>query len=153
MNDTPGMCGLQGQRDLPTYIERLRHRQRSAREPFRQSLARNQLHCEERQGASVVSSIRSGFSMPESVDQMVTGFEQMIRDAQELLAKLTDEDLARKKRFRIGDKTLANLSKRGFLRTVMLNHAYHHRGQLSVYLRLLNVPVPPIYGPMADEGL
>ena len=38
------------------------------------------------------------------------------------------------------------------LRTVMLNHSYHHRGQLSVYLRLLDVPVPPIYGPTADES-
>ena len=37
------------------------------------------------------------------------------------------------------------------LRTLMLNHSYHHRGQLAVYLRLLHVPVPPIYGPTADE--
>jgi uncharacterized damage-inducible protein DinB len=40
----------------------------------------------------------------------------------------------------------------GFLRAIMLNHWYHHRGQLSVYLRLLDVPVPSIYGPSADEN-
>ena len=39
-----------------------------------------------------------------------------------------------------------------FLRSIMLNHVYHHRGQLSVYLRLLDVPVPSIYGPSADEN-
>ena len=38
------------------------------------------------------------------------------------------------------------------IRTLMFNHWYHHRGQLSVYLRLLNVPVPSIYGPSADES-
>jgi uncharacterized damage-inducible protein DinB len=40
----------------------------------------------------------------------------------------------------------------GFLRSVLLNHVYHHRGQLSVYLRMLEVPVPSIYGPSADEN-
>jgi uncharacterized damage-inducible protein DinB len=40
----------------------------------------------------------------------------------------------------------------GFVRTVILNHHYHHRGQLSVYLRLLDIPVPMIYGPTADEN-
>jgi hypothetical protein len=38
------------------------------------------------------------------------------------------------------------------VRTVLLNHTYHHRGQLSVYLRLLDIPVPAIYGPSADEA-
>jgi uncharacterized damage-inducible protein DinB len=38
------------------------------------------------------------------------------------------------------------------VRTLMLNHWYHHRGQLTVYLRLLDVPVPSIYGPTADES-
>ena len=39
-----------------------------------------------------------------------------------------------------------------FVRTVMLNHWYHHRGQLLVYLRLLDLPVPSVYGPTADEN-
>lgn len=38
------------------------------------------------------------------------------------------------------------------LRSIMLNHYYHHRGQLVVYLRLLNVPIPSVYGPTADEN-
>ncbi|HZE71155.1 MAG TPA: DinB family protein [Pyrinomonadaceae bacterium] len=44
------------------------------------------------------------------------------------------------------------MSRAELLRTVMLNHWYHHRGQLSVYLRLLDVPVPVIYGRSADEN-
>jgi uncharacterized damage-inducible protein DinB len=39
-----------------------------------------------------------------------------------------------------------------FLRSILMNHTYHHRGQLSVYLRVLDVPVPSIYGPSADEN-
>ena len=39
-----------------------------------------------------------------------------------------------------------------FLRMFLLNHMYHHRGQLSVYLRLLDVPVPSVYGPTADDN-
>ena len=44
------------------------------------------------------------------------------------------------------------LPKGILIRSLALNHLYHHRGQLSVYLRLLNVPVPAIYGPSADEN-
>ena len=44
------------------------------------------------------------------------------------------------------------MPKGALVRSVALNHLYHHRGQLSVYLRLLDVPVPSIYGPSADEG-
>jgi uncharacterized damage-inducible protein DinB len=49
-------------------------------------------------------------------------------------------------------KVLLALPRIGVVRSIMLNHWYHHRGQLSVYLRLLNVPVPSIYGPSADEN-
>ena len=51
-----------------------------------------------------------------------------------------------------GGKTLMSMPKAGLLRALLMNHTYHHRGQLSVYLRLLDVPVPPIYGPSADEN-
>jgi len=48
--------------------------------------------------------------------------------------------------------TVMTMPKAALLRSIALNHVYHHRGQLSVYLRLLNVPVPSIYGPSADEN-
>ena len=48
-------------------------------------------------------------------------------------------------------KTLMSMPKAALVRSIVMNHVYHHRGQLSVYLRLLDVPVPSIYGPSADE--
>ena len=52
----------------------------------------------------------------------------------------------------MGGKTLMSMRKAAVLRALLMNHTYHHLGQLSVYLRLLDVPVPPIYGPSADES-
>ena len=49
-------------------------------------------------------------------------------------------------------KEVMAMPRTAMLRSIMLNHWYHHRGQLSVYLRLLEVPVPTIYGPSADEN-
>ena len=52
----------------------------------------------------------------------------------------------------MGTKEVLTIPRAGLLRAIMLNHWYHHRGQLSVYLRLLDVPLPSIYGPSADEN-
>jgi len=52
----------------------------------------------------------------------------------------------------MGGNPIMTIPRIGVFRTMMLNHLYHHRGQLSVYLRLLDVPVPSIYGPSADEN-
>jgi uncharacterized damage-inducible protein DinB len=49
-------------------------------------------------------------------------------------------------------REVMSMPRAAMLRSIMLNHWYHHRGQLSVYLRLLDVPVPMIYGPSADES-
>lgn len=54
-------------------------------------------------------------------------------------------------RLKHGDRELFALPRMALLRSVMLNHSYHHRGQLSVYLRELGLSVPFIYGPSADE--
>ena len=51
-----------------------------------------------------------------------------------------------------GDRELFAVPRVAMLRSVMLNHWYHHRGQLTVYLRELGVPIPSIYGPSADEN-
>jgi len=52
----------------------------------------------------------------------------------------------------MGGKELMSLPRVAMIRSFLLNHWIHHRGQLSVYLRLLDVPVPSIYGPSADEN-
>lgn len=56
-------------------------------------------------------------------------------------------------RLRRNGTLLLELPRGAIVRTLMLNHWYHHRGQMTVYLRLLDVPLPPLYGPTADESL
>lgn len=89
---------------------------------------------------------------PDTSEAIVEAFDHGVEEAREKLAGLDDETLKGKILFHAGEKKLAHLPKIAFLRGVLLNHSYHHRGQLSVYLRLLDVPLPPIYGPTADEG-
>ncbi len=52
----------------------------------------------------------------------------------------------------MGSKPILEMPRIAFLRSILLNHSVHHRGQLAVYLRLLDIPVPSIYGPSADEN-
>lgn len=54
-------------------------------------------------------------------------------------------------RYRYGARVIFEMPRLVVIRTTALNHLIHHRGQLSVYLRLLDVPLPPLYGPTADE--
>lgn len=53
--------------------------------------------------------------------------------------------------FKMGDHVIVKLPRVAFLRSILMNHLIHHRGQLTVYLRLLDIPVPGIYGPSADD--
>lgn len=64
----------------------------------------------------------------------------------------TDAELVAPWTLRRGEQQIFTLPRISALRTFVLNHLIHHRGQLSVYLRLNDIPVPPIYGPTADEG-
>ncbi len=88
---------------------------------------------------------------PATTAELLEGLERGFLEARAGLEKLDDEALARRFVMRIQERKLFAGPKITFLRTVMLNHLYHHRGQLSVYLRLLGIAVPPIYGPTADE--
>ena len=69
-----------------------------------------------------------------------------------LLASKSDAELMAPWALKRGDQTIFSMPRAGVWRSFVLNHLVHHRGQLSVYLRLLDVPVPSIYGPSADEG-
>jgi len=74
------------------------------------------------------------------------------RKAKRLLGKMDDGTILATWRMMRGDQELLAIPRIAMLRAIMLNHWYHHRGQLSVYLRELDVPVPSIYGPSADEN-
>jgi len=90
-------------------------------------------------------------AQPSGLDEVLTGYEQSVRDAEQFLQSVTEESLRAKWRLMKGDREIFTQPRAAVVRTIMLNHWYHHRGQLSVYLRLLNVPLPVIYGRSADE--
>jgi uncharacterized damage-inducible protein DinB len=85
-------------------------------------------------------------------DEIRTAFEKNQRMAEEVLSTLTDERAGQQWRFTLRGKEIFRRPRISALRTNMLNHLYHHRGQLTVYLRLLDVPLPVVYGPTADEN-
>jgi uncharacterized damage-inducible protein DinB len=89
---------------------------------------------------------------PTSASELVPALDQSIAKAKSVLGGMDDATLAGTWRMMKGDRELMAIPRVAFLRSIMLNHWYHHRGQLSVYLRQLGVPVPSIYGPSADEN-
>jgi uncharacterized damage-inducible protein DinB len=87
-----------------------------------------------------------------SAAELVPALDESVNKAKSLLGTMDDAALARTWRVVDGDREVLALPVAAVLRSIMLNHWYHHRGQLSVYLRQLGVPVPSIYGPSADEN-
>lgn len=92
------------------------------------------------------------FPEAESTEEILTVFEQSVKDAGAFLDGLTEEQARADWTLKVHGQALFTKSKLDVIRMIMLSHIYHHRGQLSVYLRLLDVPVPSIYGPSADEN-
>jgi uncharacterized damage-inducible protein DinB len=88
---------------------------------------------------------------PESRQALLDEFNKKVAAARTLLARSTDAELMAPWTLKKGDEEFFTMPRVMVLRSFVLNHSIHHRGQLSVYLRLHNVPIPPIYGPTADE--
>jgi uncharacterized damage-inducible protein DinB len=88
----------------------------------------------------------------ESTETLLAGFDQNVRDARAALQSAQDADFALPWSLKRGDQVLMTLP-RGVVVRQHISHLSHHRGQLTVYLRLLDVPIPPIYGPTADERM
>ena len=86
-----------------------------------------------------------------TVDELVKVAAGAGAEARTLLAAASDEDLTAEWTLRMGDHVITKGPRALMFRTFVLNHLIHHRGQLTVYLRLLDVPVPGTYGPSADE--
>jgi uncharacterized damage-inducible protein DinB len=89
---------------------------------------------------------------PKSVSELIPALDQSIAKARKALGGMNDATLMATWRLMQGDRELFAVPRVAMLRSVMLNHWYHHRGQLTVYLRELGVPIPSIYGPSADEN-
>jgi uncharacterized damage-inducible protein DinB len=78
-------------------------------------------------------------------------FDKYAAEAHEAIAGATDDHLRKPWSLIYQEKKLFDAPRAVALRSMMMNHLVHHRGQLTVYLRLNNIPVPAIYGPSADE--
>jgi uncharacterized damage-inducible protein DinB len=89
---------------------------------------------------------------PKSASELVPALEESIKTAKKVLGGMDDASLMSTWRMMQGSRELFAVPRVALLRSIMLNHWYHHRGQLTVYLRELNVPIPSIYGPSADEN-
>ncbi len=89
---------------------------------------------------------------PTSTAEVLATLDAAVAETTRLLGAMSDEALAETWRMHSNGAEIMAMPRIVFLRNVMLNHWYHHRGQMSVYLRLLEVPVPSIYGPSADEN-
>jgi uncharacterized damage-inducible protein DinB len=88
-----------------------------------------------------------------SADELLETLDRSVADARTLLRSMGDAALASPWTLVDGDREVMSVPRGAFLRFTMLNHWYHHRGQLTVYLRQVGAPIPPIYGDTADEKM
>src|SRR5262245_46103116 len=123
------------------------------------SLGQLALHVATVPGMVAEISQQSPFPVPEftqpsaaSAAELVLTLEQSVAKAKKILSSMNDADLTNQWSVVDGSREVMKLPIGALLRSIMLNHWYHHRGQLSVYLRQVGVPVPSIYGPSADDN-
>jgi uncharacterized damage-inducible protein DinB len=90
--------------------------------------------------------------VPNDLKEIHAALDQSVRSAEGCLNGMSEQAALGTWRLTLRGRQLFSKPRVGLLRSIMLNHWYHHRGQLSVYLRLLDVPVPVIYGRSADEN-
>jgi uncharacterized damage-inducible protein DinB len=86
-----------------------------------------------------------------SREALLQEFDEKVKNARASLAKTSDAEMMAPWTLKAGDHEIFTVPRVAAIRTFVMNHLIHHRGQLSVYLRLKDVPVPSIYGPTADE--
>lgn len=129
--------------------------------PHERSMTLGQLalHVAQTPGGLASAAMQSPMQLPNftqpqaaSVSELVATHDASIATAKEIVAAIDEKRLGDLWRVVDGDREITAMPIGAVLRSLMLNHWYHHRGQLSVYMRELGVPVPSIYGPSADEN-
>ena len=92
----------------------------------------------------------AGYSY-ETTEKLLADFDRNVKEARAAIAASSDADFQKQWSLKRGDQVFMTMP-RGVVTRQHMSHIVHHRGQMSVYLRLLDIPVPSIYGPTADEG-
>jgi uncharacterized damage-inducible protein DinB len=90
-------------------------------------------------------------AIPETREALLKEFDERAAALRKALAKVSEIDLGRTWTLRYGERHMLARTKADVLRGLGISHMIHHRGQLTVYLRMLHVSLPPLYGPTADE--
>jgi uncharacterized damage-inducible protein DinB len=88
---------------------------------------------------------------PENKAEILAAFDQSLDFLRQNLGGQSDEWALSEWKLTAGEQVLFAMPRLAVARMILLSHIYHHRGQLSVYMRMLDIPVPSIYGPSADE--
>ncbi|MBC7553045.1 MAG: hypothetical protein H7257_03600 [Taibaiella sp.] len=90
-------------------------------------------------------------NIAETNSDLLAMFDNELNKAVEALGNAGDEEFSKMWTLRRGNHIMFTMPKIAVIRSMALNHLYHHRGQLTVYLRLLDIPIPGMYGPSADD--
>jgi uncharacterized damage-inducible protein DinB len=88
----------------------------------------------------------------DSPEAVLATFDESIATLRDTLRSRDDEAAMAPWRLHFGEREIFTQPRTGVVRTMCFNHWYHHRGELVVYLRLLDIPVPIVYGRSADEN-
>jgi uncharacterized damage-inducible protein DinB len=88
----------------------------------------------------------------ENRQQLLTVFDKSVTETRAAIGAASDQDMMKAWSLLAGGKTIFELPRVAVLRSMIMNHLIHHRAQLTVYYRLLSIPVPGLYGPSADEA-
>ena len=127
--------------------------------PRTRTLGQLAMHIATNPGNVMALAAANPSSMPDMTEETPTSrahllqtLDESVLAATRLLASMSDAQITEHWTVRAGDREILAMPRDAFLRAVFLNHWYHHRGQLTIYLRLLGETVPAIYGPSADEN-
>jgi uncharacterized damage-inducible protein DinB len=100
---------------------------------------------------SEIDFAKYDYAQPKTSSELVKHFDKSLKDAKKALGQATDQSLSKTFALKNNGKVLMKGTKKEHI-VSSINHLVHHRGQLTVYMRLNNIPVPSIYGPSADEN-
>lgn len=90
---------------------------------------------------------------PRTSEDLLALFDQMASEGRKAIASTSDEEFMKPWTLRNGEQVFFTMPKIAVMRGMVMNHIIHHRAQLTVYLRLNDIPVPALYGPSADENV
>jgi uncharacterized damage-inducible protein DinB len=107
----------------------------------------------EHDGYDLATSRAVAPTPPPTAESVMSAFDTHVSEVRRGLAGRTDAELEAPWALRSGSRTLLSMPRYAALRMFLISHTIHHRGQLTVYLRMQNVPVPALYGPSADERM